>query len=107
MTTPSQISKYLIKMASKIDASVTPSKQLVIEDLEKIASHLEDEAPITHQCLNHEDSTEYAWWEKDAQGIPLCKVCEKCVDEKLSKYRPEILHGYTQEDVDEPIEEDY
>lgn len=47
------------------------------------------------------------WWENDAQGIPLCKVCPRCVDHKLSKYRPEILSGYTQADVDEPIEPDY
>ena len=48
---------------------------------------------------------QYAWWENDAQGIPLCKVCEICVAHKLSKYRPEILEGYDQNDVDEPIEE--
>lgn len=47
----------------------------------------------------------YAWWEHDAQGIPLCKVCELCAAHKLSKYRPEILEGYNQSDVDEPIEE--
>jgi hypothetical protein len=47
----------------------------------------------------------YSWWESDAQGIPLCKVCDRCVDLRLSRYRPEILTGYTQADVDEPIEE--
>ena len=40
----------------------------------------------------------------DAQGIPLCRVCEKCRKAKLARYRPEILTGYTQADVDEPIE---
>lgn len=45
-----------------------------------------------------------SWWENDAQGIPLCRVCEDCEKEKLSKYRPEILTGYNQNDVDEPIE---
>lgn len=58
----------------------------------------------THTCLNGEPSDDYSWWENDAQGIPLCKVCDKCIDEKLSKYRPEILTGYNQSDVDEPIE---
>jgi len=28
-----------------------------------------------------------------------------CEDAKLARYRPEILTGYTQADVDEPIEE--
>jgi hypothetical protein len=45
-----------------------------------------------------------SWWEVDAYGIPLCRVCDECLGEKLSKYRPEILSGYTQADVDEPIE---
>lgn len=60
----------------------------------------------THICLNNEESFEPAWWVNDARGIPLCKVCDKCEEEKLSKYRPEILTGYDQSDVDEPIEED-
>lgn len=46
-----------------------------------------------------------AWIEYDAQGIYLAKVCNKCVKVKLSKYRPEILTGYSQDDVDEQIEE--
>ena len=45
-----------------------------------------------------------AWWEFDAQGIPLCKVCADCADEALSRFRPEMLTGYDQSDVDEPIE---
>lgn len=45
-----------------------------------------------------------SWWENDAQGIPLCKVCDRCRAAKLAKYRPEILSGYAQADVDEPIE---
>lgn len=48
---------------------------------------------------------EYSWWEHDAQGIPLARVCDRCVAVKLAGYRPEILSGYTQADVDEPIEE--
>jgi len=47
-----------------------------------------------------------SWWEVDAQGIPLCRVCRLCRKAKLSRYRPCILTGYTQADVDEPIEED-
>jgi len=47
-----------------------------------------------------------SYWVNDAQGIPLCRVCDICCDVKLSCYRPEILSGYDQSDVDEPIEED-
>jgi hypothetical protein len=45
-----------------------------------------------------------SWWEYDAQQIPLCRVCSQCRKKQLSRYRPEILTGYTQADVDEPIE---
>jgi hypothetical protein len=55
-------------------------------------------------CNIHNKNDGVSWWEHDAQGIPLCRVCEKCIDEKLSRYRPEILSGYTQADVDEPID---
>lgn len=58
----------------------------------------------THFCLNGKSSNAPAWWARDAQRIPLCKVCDRCERSKLAGYRPEILHGYTQADVDEPIE---
>jgi hypothetical protein len=60
-----------------------------------------------HECMNGELSSEPSWWEHDAHSIPLCRVCGRCRKEKLSRYRPEILRGYTQADVDEPIEPDY
>lgn len=43
-------------------------------------------------------------WINDAQGIPLVRACSACEKAKLSVYRPEILTGYNQNDVDEPIE---
>lgn len=57
-------------------------------------------------CPNHRKG-DGSWWENDAQGIPLCRVCDACRQDKLSRYRPEILSGYDQADVDEPIEPDY
>lgn len=67
-----------------------------------------DKTPRAHTCIGsklNEQATE-TWFVLDAQGIALCRVCAKCEAEKLSHYRPEILHGYTQADVDEPIEAD-
>lgn len=62
---------------------------------------------IVGECARHTKG-DGSWWAYDAKGIELCRVCEKCEREKLSQYRPEILHGYSQNDVDEPIEpEDY
>lgn len=59
-----------------------------------------------HTCLDGVRSTEPSWWANDAQGILLCRVCPKCEKRHLSRYRPEILTGYDQSDVDEPIEPD-
>lgn len=44
------------------------------------------------------------WWEYDARGIELAKVCVKCVDSVLAKYRPEVLDNPNYW-ADEPIEE--
>lgn len=51
----------------------------------------------------HKD--QHTWWEYDARGIPLAKVCDLCVDVKLATYRPEVLTNPSYE-TDEPIEED-
>ena len=48
-------------------------------------------------------SGESSWWESDARGIPLARVCLECVDKKLSKYRPEVLTNSNYY-ADEPIE---
>jgi hypothetical protein len=42
---------------------------------------------------------------QDARGIFLCYTCDKCHDEKMSRYRPDVL---TDPDYwhDEPIDED-
>lgn len=54
-----------------------------------------------HDCIESGNP----WWrEYDAQRIYLCRVCDDCVDAKLARYRPEILSGYNQDDVNEPIE---
>lgn len=46
-----------------------------------------------------------SWWENDARGIPLARVCTECKEKKLSVYRPEVLTN-SQYEADEPIEED-
>jgi hypothetical protein len=53
----------------------------------------------THECERTE-----SWWERDAKGIELCRVCDKCRAQKLARYEPWVLSGYSQADVDEPIE---
>lgn len=47
------------------------------------------------------------YWQSDARGIPLTRTCDKCHDEKMNRYRPDVLTN-SQYECDEPIEpEDY
>lgn len=64
---------------------------------------------MLHESLKNEDPCgrhekgDGSWWENDARGIPLARVCEKCENFKLKKYRPEILRNPNYE-TDEPID---
>lgn len=42
-------------------------------------------------------------WQHDARGIPLARTCDKCHEQKMATYRPEVLTdpGYWH---DEPID---
>jgi hypothetical protein len=51
-------------------------------------------------------SGENSWWESDARGIPLARVCVKCREKQLSKYRPEVLTNCNYDTYGEQIEED-
>lgn len=42
-------------------------------------------------CLITDHTKQNSWWENDARGIPIARVCNKCKDEVLSRYRPEVL----------------
>lgn len=48
-----------------------------------------------------------SWWLYDAQGIELRRVCDRCERQVKATYPPHIIRGYTQADVDEPIEPDW
>jgi hypothetical protein len=76
-----------------------PTPEAADAALEVFSSEAEQEDLGHHECERSE-----SWAEYDAQGIYLCRVCDICVESKLSKYRPEILTGYGQNDVLEPID---
>jgi hypothetical protein len=57
-------------------------------------------------ACNQHTAGDGSWWEHDAQGIPLCRVCDSCIEQKLSRYNPWVLTGYDQQDLDERIEPD-
>ena len=46
-----------------------------------------------------------SWWEYDARGIPLCRVCEKCRPQKLRGFRRDVLENPNYL-ADEPIDEE-
>lgn len=52
-------------------------------------------------CGSQKDS----WWQNDARGIPLCRVCPDCKKDKLAKYRTDVLTDSNYW-ADEQIEED-
>jgi len=53
-------------------------------------------------CESGKDS----WWNNDARGIPLCRTCDDCHDEKMAKYRPDVLTDSNYW-TDEAVDEDY
>lgn len=42
-------------------------------------------------------------WQHDARGIELCRTCEKCHDEQMKRYRPDVLTDPNYW-TDEPVE---
>ena len=50
-----------------------------------------------------------SWWMNDAIGIPLCRVCDDCIEAAKSCYKPEVLGEYGNyfDVVEEQIEDDY
>lgn len=49
-------------------------------------------------------SGQESWWENDARGIPLARVCAKCKQTKLKGYRHDVLHNpnYVADEAIEP-----
>lgn len=64
-----------------------------------------EEERLKEACKTH-TKHDGSWWEHDARGIPLARVCDKCRKEKLGKYRRDVLSD-PQYWADEAIEEDY
>ncbi len=54
---------------------------------------------MTHRHTKGDGS----WWEHDARGIPLTRVCDECREEKLKEFRPEVLTNANYE-ANEPID---
>lgn len=46
-------------------------------------------------------SGEPSVWLRDGYGIELCRACSACREERLARYRPDIMERY---ETDEPVE---
>jgi len=62
----------------------------------------------THRQMHDRGNS---WWMNDARGIPLCRVCDACLEAARRTYRPEVLGatkgaGRYEEVVEERIEEE-
>lgn len=58
-----------------------------------------DEPPRPCGCGSGKPS----WWEHDARGIELGRVCPACVDAVLARFRPDVLTDGSYE-TDEPVD---
>jgi hypothetical protein len=54
-------------------------------------------------CNGRHEKGDGSWWENDARGIPLARVCSDCRADKLKGFRPEVLTNSNYE-ANEPIE---
>jgi hypothetical protein len=59
---------------------------------------------VKDSCRQH-TKNDGSWWEHDARGIPLTRVCGECRHEKLSGFRSDVLSNPNYHS-DEPIDED-
>ena len=48
-------------------------------------------------------SNKNSWWESDARGIPIARVCVECKSDRLKKYKPSVLKNSNYQ-TDEPVE---
>lgn len=47
---------------------------------------------MSDQChFHHSGDGTGSWWQHDAMGITLARVCDDCIKEKLSRYDPAVL----------------
>ena len=66
---------------------------------------------MTHDELHEHKRThtkDNSWWLNDARGIPLSRVCDKCIAAVEATYKPEVLGkgGRYEDAVEERIEEE-
>jgi len=57
-------------------------------------------------CNGRHTRNDGSYWVNDARGIPLARVCHKCREQKLSKFRKDVRTN-SNYSADESVEENY
>jgi hypothetical protein len=100
---------YLIKLAK--EGKPLPN---ICDDFEVPGTSEQSQGKVTLEnlrmhCQGHDKQN--SWWAKDAKGIELRRVCDKCEHLLVEEYSPAVLGFSSYQDVvyedivDEPIEE--
>jgi hypothetical protein len=55
-----------------------------------------------HECVGGEVRTAEVRWVTDGFGIPMVRVCNECVLEKVARYRTDIFTRYECDEVIDP-----
>lgn len=76
-----------------------------LKDVKNTCWHLEWFSYVVDMKCNCGSGLE-STWKNDARGIPLARVCPQCRDEKLSKFRLDVLTD-PEYDHDEPIDPEW
>ncbi len=63
---------------------------------------VEKQVRIVKRCKCHSGLEEF--WLLDCHHICLCMVCNSCIERKKATYNPWVFTGYTEDDIECPIE---
>ena len=61
---------------------------------------------MSNPCTVRHTKNDGSYWVNDARGIPLARVCGKCREHKLSKFRKDVRTN-SNYSADESVEENY
>ena len=66
------------------------SKKIVNRDLQLSRTGIIITAMTNETCNGRHTKNDGSYWVNDARGIPLARVCPKCAEYKLAKYRKNV-----------------
>lgn len=61
---------------------------------------------VMARCGERHVKDDGSWWESDAKGIPLARVCDHCIKDRLSRFKPAVLTDNQREIVGADCDDD-